>query len=110
MGFGLFVPIMGMVAMKYPKRLSTLKDLIKIDMDEIIKILSKFKEGKISLKELSMLLDIKKRGKFHLVKTTSNFQVWNKNDCFLSTKNKDEAETLVLAVDDLLSKIENYDT
>ena len=71
-------------------------------MKEILKILQAYKNGKITEKELSVLLEIKKRGKFHIVKTEGNyFQVWNKNSCFFIT-DKEEAEKFISDSEKLL--------
>lgn len=73
-------------------------------MKEIIKILQAYKAGKITEKELSLLLEIKKRGLFVIVenKRAGCFQVWNKNTCLLTTDKTEEAEAFVINSEKLL--------
>jgi len=72
-------------------------------MKTIIKILKAYKNGKITEKELSVLLDIKKRGKFHILNIEGKyFQVWNNNTCLLITS-KEEAEGFISKANDLLN-------
>ena len=73
-------------------------------MKEILKILKAYKAGKITEKELTILLEIKKRGLFIIVenKRASCFQVWNKNTCLLTTDKTEEAEAFVINSEKLL--------
>ena len=73
-------------------------------MKEILKILQAYKAGKITEKELTILLDIKKRGLFVIVenKRAGCFQVWNKNSCLLTTDKTEEAEAFVINSEKLL--------
>ena len=73
-------------------------------MKEILKILKAYKAGKITEKELTILLEIKKRGLFVIAenKLVGFFQVWNKNTCLLTTEKKEEAEAFVINSEKLL--------
>ena len=73
-------------------------------MKEILKILQAYKAGKITEKELSLLLEIKKRGLFVIVenKRAGCFHVWNKNTCLFKTDKTEEAEAFVINSEKLL--------
>ncbi len=73
-------------------------------MQAIIKILQAYKNGKITEKELTLLLDIKKRGNFHLLEAKKDyFQIWNNNQLLTVFYNKEEAEGFISKANDLLN-------
>lgn len=73
-------------------------------MKTIIKILQAYKNGKITEKELTLLLDIKKRGNFHLLEAKKDyFQIWNNNQLLTVFYSKEEADEFISKADDLLN-------
>jgi len=74
-------------------------------MQAIIKILQAYKSGKITEKELTILLNIKRRKKLHLFKNelAECYQVWGDDICMLSSEKKEEAEGFISKANDLLN-------
>jgi hypothetical protein len=73
-------------------------------MNDIIKILQAYKNGKITEKELSLLLILKQRKTINIYKVKKNYVVSSHNVELMITPIKEEAENIKIQFQNLQKK------